>query len=311
MPTIRDAYLQGREHLAASGSTEAAIEAEILLRHALRLDRAGLYMRWDQAMPDEAWAHYRRLLDERATGRPVPYITGRREFMGLSFAVDERVMIPRPETEVLVEFVVQHLNKRASGIGHRTSFQPEMDREARSPTPEARQIVVDVGTGSGCIAVSLAHLLPQATVVAVDLSAGALEVARANAARYEVDDRIRFLEGDLLNPLPPDLAGRVDVIASNPPYVPPAQRDALPREIRDFEPQVAVFADGGGTAVHRRLIAEAVRWLAPSGLLAMEVALGQADAVADLMRRDGRYATVRILSDYGKIPRVVAGTRQR
>ncbi len=311
MPTIRDAYLQGREHLAASGSAEAAIEAEVLLRHSLRLDRAGLYMRWDQSVPGEAWDHYRRLLDERATGRPVPYITGQREFMGLSFAVDERVMIPRPETEVLVEFVVQHLRERASGLGPRASERPNSIHAARSPTPEARPFVVDVGTGSGCVAVSLAHLLSRATVFATDVSAEALEVARANAARHGVDGRIRFLEGDLLHPLPPDLAGRVDVVASNPPYVPLAQRDALPREIRDFEPQVAVFADGGGTAVHRRLIAEAVRWLAPSGLLAMEVALGQADAVADLMRRNDTYTAVRILPDYGTIPRVVAGTLQQ
>ncbi len=311
MLTIRDAYLQGREHLAASGSAEAAIEAEVLLRHALRLDRAGLYMRWEQSMPGEAWDRYRRLLDDRGTGRPVAYITGQREFMGLSFAVDERVMIPRPETEVLVEFVVQHLKERTPGPGPRAPSRPEMDHGARSPDPGARFVLVDVGTGSGCIAVSLAHLLPQATVLAVDLSAEALEVARANAVRHGVDGRVRFLEGDLLNPLPPDLAARVDVVVSNPPYVPLAERDALPREIRDFEPQMAVFADGGGMAVHRRLIVEAPRWLARSGLLAMEVALGQADAVADLMRRDGRYAGVRILQDYSTIPRVVAGTLQQ
>ncbi len=311
MPTIREAYLQGREHLAASGSVEAAIEAEVLLRHALRLDRAGLYMRWDQSMPGEAWDRYRRLLDDRATGRPVPYITGQREFMGLSFAVDERVMIPRPETEVLVEFVAKSLTERASGRGHRAPDQTDMDHGARSPKPGARLVIVDVGTGSGCIAVSLAHLLPRATVFATDVSAEALEVARANAVRHGVDGRITFLRGDLLNPLPPDLAGRVDGVVSNPPYVPLAQRDALAREIRDFEPQVAVFAEGGGTAVHRRLIAEAPRWLAPSGLLAMEVALGQADAVAGLMRLDGTYATVRILPDYSTIPRVVAGTLRR
>lgn len=311
MPTIREAYLQGREHLAASGSVEAAIEAEVLLRHALRLDRAGLYMRWDQSMPGGAWDRYRRLLDDRATGRPVPYITGQREFMGLSFAVDERVMIPRPETEVLVEFVFEELKKRAWSLGTGASNIPPEPVQARGPRPEAHLFVVDVGTGSGCMAVSLAHLLPRATVFATDVSAAALEVARANAVRHGVDGRITFLQGDLLNPLPPDLAGRVDAVVSNPPYVPLVQRHALAREIRDFEPQVAVFAEGGGTAVHRRLIAEAPRWLAPSGLLAMEVALGQADAVAGLMRLDGTYAAVRILPDYSTIPRVVAGTLRR
>src|SRR3989441_8401004 len=152
----------GREHLAASGSAEAPIEAEVLLRHVLQLDRAAFYARWDRPISEDAWSWFQRVLGERATGRPVPYIVGQREFMGLTFAVDERVMIPRPETEVLVEFLAQHLKERA----------------------EARVLVVDVCTGSGCIAVSLAHLLPRAIGFGQDISLEALEVARANAARH-------------------------------------------------------------------------------------------------------------------------------
>ncbi|TMJ03847.1 MAG: peptide chain release factor N(5)-glutamine methyltransferase [Bacillati bacterium ANGP1] len=312
-PSIREAYLMGREHLAASGSAEAPIEAEVLLRHVLQLDRAALYAGWDRPISEAAWDQFQRVLAERGRGRPVPYIVGQREFMGLTFAVDERVMIPRPETEVLVEFIVEWMGRRERGNPHvgsgRSAGTRERDAGSRIPDPGSRLSVVDVGTGSGCIAVSLAQLLPPAIVFATDISVEALEVARANAARHRVGHRITFLQGDLLAPLPPHLAGRVDAVAGNPPYVPVSQRAALPREIRDFEPPVAVFIGGDGIAVHRRLIAEAPRWLGPSGLLAMEVGAGQADAVAGVMASDGKYARVRTLADYGGIQRVVAGER--
>lgn len=286
----------GREHLAASGSGEAPIEAEVLLRHVLQLDRAALFARWDRPIPEDAWRRFRSVLDERATGRPVPYIVGQREFMGLPFAVDERVMIPRPETEVLVEVVLDALQSHAGMPGPRSVV----------PGP---QCVVDVGTGSGCIAIALARRHAHVKIYAIDVSDDALEVARVNAARHEVRDQVEFLSGDLLTPLPPQFQGRVDAIVSNPPYVPRAQRDALPREIRDFEPELAVFIEGDGLAAHRSLITNAPRWLRSSGLLAMEVGVGQADAVSAAMRADGRYGHIRIVADYSGAPRVVAGER--
>lgn len=300
--TIHEGYLWGREHLAASGSAEAAIEAEVLLRHVLGLDRAGLYVRWMQTLSPEAWGGYRRLLEERATGRPVPYIIGQREFMGLPFTVDERVMIPRPETEGLVECVI-----RAA----RTADGSFLRQENRRTGTGSRVVVVDVGTGSGCIAVSVAHFVPEAAVFAIDISEDALTVARGNAIRHGVDGQINWLHGDLLSPLPAEVAGRVAVVVSNPPYVARSQHEGLPREIRDFEPSGAVFADGDGTALHRRLIADAPTWLAAGGVLAMEVGFGQADAVADAVRQDRRYATVSVVPDYAGIPRVVAATRAR
>lgn len=306
MPTIREAYLQGREHLAASGSPEAAFEAEMLLRHTLHWDRARLYTCWEVPMPGAAWDGYRRLLDERATGRPVHYVVGQREFLGLTFAVDERVMIPRPETEVLVEFVVQTLKERERG----NAGTRERDGGSRIQDPGSEIPIVDVGTGSGCIAVSLARQLPSAVVYATDVSADALAVARTNAVGHSADGRIVFLEGDLLGPMPPSYAGRVAAVVSNPPYVPASLRDTLPREISTFEPPLAVFVAGDGIAMHRRLIADAPPWLTISGLLAMEVGSGQAEAVLEAMRRDGRYAGIIALPDYGGIPRVVAGVRQ-
>src|SRR5574341_1939938 len=253
--TIKQAYLLGREHLAAAGSMEAAIEAEVLLGRALGWDRAQLYARWDGPMPEPLWDRYQGWLDERARGRPVHYIVGEREFMGLRFAVDERVLIPRPETEILVELAVSRLRGRG------------------------RPVVAYIGTGSGCVAVSVAHLLPSAVVYATDRSSGALAVAAVNADRHHVTDRVTISGGDLLDALPPDILGRIDALLSNPPYIPAAQVVGLPREIREFEPREAFLGPGDGMEAHRHLAAGAPRWLAPGGFLAVEVAAGQSDAV--------------------------------
>lgn len=285
--TVRDAYLGGRERLTASGMAEPAIEAEVLLRHALAVDRTTLYTRWEATISEGAWQRYRQLLDLRTSGRPMHYIVGAREFMGLMFTVDERVMIPRPETELLVEYVVQVYRDQAEAI------------------------LVDVGTGSGCIAISLARFLPDATVYAVDISAAALQVARANAHRHGVADRVCFIEGDLLAQFPVHLAGRINAIVSNPPYVPRAQGATLPREIRDYEPAVAILAPGDGLELHRRLIGGSPPWLRNSASLAMEVGPGQAQEVAAAMHRDGRYGGVRTLKDGGGADRVVVGTIDR
>ncbi len=285
--TIKDAYLLGREHLAASESAESAVEAEVLLRVVLGVDRAQLYTHWDGPMPDGSWARYRSLLDQRARGRPVPYIIGEREFMGLAFAVDERVMIPRPETEFLVQLAALRLGGRA------------------------RPVVVDVGTGSGCIAVSLARQFPGASVYATDLSVGPLDVAAANAVRHGVAARVTLLQGDLLDALPADLRGGVDAVLSNPPYVPEDQAPGLPREIRDFEPREAVLAAGDGMGHHRRLTESAPEWLRAGGMLAMEVGSGQAPAVARILGESGRYASVGVEPDGAGIQRVVWGTLEK
>jgi release factor glutamine methyltransferase len=304
--TVREAFLWGREHLAASGSHEAAVEAELLLRHAVGWDRAGLYTRWESSLSDTSWATYRALLDERAAGRPVHYILGSREFMGLSFRVDERVLIPRPETEVLTEFVISFLQgTRDQGPGTRRNLSSNW-----SPVPGPRsRIVVDVGTGSGCIAISIAHYVPGAMVLATDISPAALDLAEENARRHGVAGSIRFLCGDALDPLPEELAGRVDVIASNPPYVPHDLAATLPREIRDHEPPVAVVAPGNGLGMHRLLAGSARRWLRRGGLLAMEVGAGQAPALRDEYLTLG-YAEIGVLKDYVGTERVVLATHR-
>ncbi len=265
------------------GSPTPSVEAEVLLRYVLGVDRAAVYARWETTLADSDWTRYQQVLAIRAQGRPVHYIVGEREFMGLKFAVDERVMIPRPETEVLVE----HL------IG---AFQSS-----------SAVTLVDVGTGSGCMAISLVRFLPRARVFAIDISAAALEVARANALRHHVQGRVTFLEGDLLRPLPTAIAGQIDAIASNPPYIPREVAEGLPKEIRDYEPAVALFVPGDGMEIHRRLIADSPSWLAPAGRLAMEVALGQAQPVAEAMWQGQHYADVQVLKDLAGVDRVVVG----
>jgi release factor glutamine methyltransferase len=260
------------------------VEAELLLRTVLATDRVGLYTQWEVDLPAAAWARYQELLAARAQGHPVHYLIGEREFMGLAFAVDSRVMIPRPETEGLVEYLLDHF------------------REHPGPT------MIDVGTGSGCIAISLAIGLPRARLLAIDISRVALEVARANAFRHRMADRITFIEGDLFTAAPLELNQRIDAIVSNPPYVPADQAATLPPEIRDHEPSVALFAPADGTAMHTQLIAESSRWLRPSGILVMEVGLGQAVAVAAAMRADGHYSSVEVRKDLAGIDRVVIGT---
>ncbi len=270
--------------LDALGIEEASFTAEVLLRHALRQSRAELFAGWGNPMDDEALVRYQGYLSERAGGRPVAYILGRREFMGLEFSVDERVLIPRPETEVLVAAALEAVRDH--------------------PSPE----MADIGTGSGAIAVSLAVFRPDAHVLATDISRDALDVAAVNAARHDVEARVTFLEGDLLDPLLP-LASkgvRLHSIVSNPPYLSAEEALSLPREIAEFEPSGAVVAPGGGESVHRRLAKAAPEVLADGGWLLMEVAAGQAPVVVELLEETGLYERPLVRTDMLGWERVVA-----
>jgi release factor glutamine methyltransferase len=256
----------------------------VLLRDVLETTRAGLYLAWEQPLAEEAWVRFRALLVERAAGRPVSYLTGHREFMGLDLLVDERALIPRADTEILVEFLLHELRESAA----------------------AR--VADVGTGSGAIAVALATYLPQAEVLAVDLSSEALELAAANVARHNVAARVHLAQGDLLAPVRTEGWTDLDAIASNPPYVNPEA--SLSREIREHEPAMAVIDPGGGTTFHARLTAESPALLHAGGWLALEVAAGQAPDVVELFEQTGRYGPVRVVNDLQGIERVVAARRR-
>jgi release factor glutamine methyltransferase len=266
---------------------DARLEAEVLLAHVLGLTRAQLYARLDDALNPETTARFHALIARRATHEPLAYLTGHREFYGLDFVVDLRVMIPRPETELLVEKAL----------------------ELRCAIRDLR--LADVGTGCGCIAVALAVNLPQATVYATELSVEALAVATENVRRH-LDvapsvypclsvDRVRLLCGDLLAPLPE----AVDLIVANLPYVTTAEWENLPPEIHDFEPNIALDGGEDGLEQIRRLLAQAPTYLKPGGAILLEIGVGQAPAVASLARRHFPTASLTLAKDLAELERVV------
>ena len=251
---------------------EPRLTAEVLLAHAMRCERVYFFAHPEQHLREVEWIHYGRYLHERMQGKPTQYVTKKQEFYGRPFRVSPAVLIPRPETELLVENVLK-LRPGAAAI-------------------------VDIGTGSGAIAITLALEAPQASCTATDLSAEALAAARANASALNAP--VRFLQADLLSAF---ADSSFDVVVSNPPYVPAADKESMQREVRDWEPHLALFAGHSGLAVYERLIPEALRVLRPGGLLALEIGFGQADAVSALLS-GGR--NVQLFPDLAGIPRVIA-----
>lgn len=277
--TIADALREAAAKLRVSGVADARREAGSLLSHALGRDRAFLITHADERLTPEQLRSYLSTVGRRAAGEPLQYITGVQEFYGLDFEVNENVLIPRPETELLVETALEIL------------------KATRSPH------VCDVGTGSGCIAVSLLHARRDARAVALDVSPAALEVAARNAERNGVADRIDLFVSDCFDALAHD-AARFDLVASNPPYVAEDDLESLQREVRDHEPRVALTPGGDGLSVIRRLVAESPRHLRPGGHLLMEIGFDQHERVAELV--DPRVWTLLdIRRDLQGIPRTV------
>jgi len=269
--TLQTAVAQGAELLAASGTPQPRLTAELLLCHAVHCERVYLYAHPEQELREVEWIHYGRWLHERMQGKPLQYITRTQEFYGRPFRVSQSVLIPRPETEILVETVLKR-------------------------RPDARWIV-DVGAGSGAIAVTLA-LETKARVVATDISLPALQVAASNAASLKAG--VRFVAADLLSVIDDS---SVDVVVSNPPYVAVSERESLQREVRDWEPHIALFAGDDGLDIYRRLIPEAARVLRPGGLLAFEFGFNQAEAVKKLAA--GWHAS-ELTPDLAGIPRILS-----
>jgi release factor glutamine methyltransferase len=285
--TIR-ALLAEAEGILAAGPhpDRARRDAEMLLLHVLREDTPDANLAWliahgDETVPATAAAVFRARFERRRSGAPIQYITGEAEFYGLRFQVNRDVLIPRPETELLVEKTV------------------ELAPVVRRPR------LLDVGTGSGAIAIALAHEWPDAVVTAVDISAAALEVARRNAMRTGFADRIRFLQGDLLEPVAGE---RFDIVVSNPPYVPEKDRESLTVEVREYEPAQALFAGADGLDVLRRLIPAAFAVLAPGGIIAIEVGYGQKADVEKLLASTG-FTEIEFTKDLQGIPRVASARR--
>jgi len=281
-------YLQGR------GAESPRLDAEVLLAHALGCRRIDLYAAFDDAPTDDRRAAFRELVRRRAEGTPVAYLVGNKEFYSLSFRVTPDVLIPRPETELLVVAALD-LAKSPSPL---LLKEGQGARAADSP-PD----IADVGTGSGAVAVCLAKHLPRSRVAAIDISPAALDVARQNALEHGVVDRIAFFESDLFEAVPPEL--RFDLIASNPPYVTTAEMDQLAVDVRRYEPRVALEAGPRGTEVIERLADQAAGRLRPGGWLLMEIGPAIHDAVRSLLQSDARYEQVETTTDLARLPRVV------
>lgn len=280
MPSLRQ-HLEDAECALKCGPhpNSARRDAEFLLMHGIGKNRAWLIAHVDELLPEDAAASYRELVRRRFHGEPIQYITGETEFYGLPFFVTPDALIPRPETEHLVEKAIELATKFG------------------------KPRIADIGTGSGAIAVALASKLPHASITAIDISARALAIAEENAKRNGV--ALRFLQGDLLAPAG---AEPFDVIVSNPPYVPSTDRDSLAVEVREYEPGLALFAGDDGLEVYRRLIPASFAALVRGGFLAIEIGYGQSPAIAELLTVTG-FAQVEFVPDLQGIPRVACGLR--
>lgn len=278
--------------LKAVGVETPRLDAELLLAHVLGTGRLTFFAHPERLLTADEAAHFEAAIQRRLRREPLPYITGTREFLGLAFRVAPAVLIPRPETEMLVETVAARLE---SAAGRDYPFR-----------------LMDVGTGSGCVAVGLAHRLPRATVVAVEPSSEALAVARENAAALGVADRIEWRSAPFPEAVA-DRAGEFDAVVSNPPYIPDADLASLQPEVRDWEPRAALAGGPDGLYLIRALVRHAPRLLrprglpAPSRLLALEVGFGQAKRVASLLRAAGEYTASEVVPDLAGIPRVCIG----
>jgi release factor glutamine methyltransferase len=281
--TIRRIIEWTTTYLQNHGSDAPRLEAEILLAHARNCPRINLYTHFDELLSDTERSTMRELVRRRAQSEPVAYLVGHREFFGLEFTVTPDVLIPRPDTETLVVALL----------------------ELVKPYPRPR--ILDVGTGSGCIAIAAAANSPAAEVTAIDVSEAALGLAQSNAARHGVLDRLHFLAGDLFAPLPSQ--EMFHVIASNPPYVREDEWDTLPEEIRAFEPRRALLGGPDGLEIVRRLLAGAPAFLVEGGHLLVEISPEQADDVCALFCAEDRYREITVLKDLTGRSRVVHGRR--
>jgi len=278
---LKQALMSAVDRLEASDVGSPRLNAEVLLMFVLNVSRAYLYAHPERELTAEEQSRYDEVLAQRSTGMPSQYITGHQEFWGLDFIVSPGVLIPRPETEHLVETVLE----LARGI-----VRPKM---------------VDVGTGSGAIALALAHELKNAEVYAVDVSEEALEIARANAVRLQLDGRVKFVQSDVLSSV---TEHDFDFVVSNPPYVGFDEADKVQKSVRDFEPRVAVFAGEHGLDIIGPLIEQAHAALKSGGWLAMEIGYSMRDVVVDLLTPT-LWDEVRVVPDLQGIPRVVAARK--
>ncbi len=285
---LRDAFAQ----LRGAGVPSHTLAAELLLMHALGRDRTWLYAHPEEQVSSADAQHFFALVARRANGEPTQHLTGKQEFWGVEFEVTPDVLIPRPETEHVIEVALDRLAVRELRAGRKLTL-----------SGEGLQIA-DIGTGSGCIAIALAKELPAAAIYATDISRPALAVAERNAKRQNVADRVRFSEGNLLDGIAPLL----DLIASNPPYIGRREAASLMREVRDHEPEIALYGGEEGYEFYADLITQSAAHLKPTGLLVLELGHNSLPAVQPLLDAPA-WTNVAVTTDLAGIPRVLAAEK--
>ncbi|HOA40159.1 MAG: peptide chain release factor N(5)-glutamine methyltransferase [Halanaerobiales bacterium] len=281
---VKELLATTTDYFKKYGLKEPRLDAEVLLAHVLKKERIQLYVDFDQPLKADELNEYRQLVYKRARQYPVAYLLGKKEFMSLDFTVNEDVLIPRPETEELVEKLIEYCQSR----------------NLTAPN------IADIGTGSGAIAVSLAYYIKEARVLAIDISPGALKVARENISKYGLEERVKALEGDLLIPLLWMNKDNVDIVVSNPPYIDHEGMAELAGEVRR-EPEIALNGGIDGLDYYRRLIPQALKVLKDDGLLALEIGYDQAAAVRELF--DANWTKVEVKKDYSGHDRMVFAYR--
>jgi release factor glutamine methyltransferase len=285
METVLPLAQKAAQLFAERGFEHARLEAELLLAHVLHIKRLDLYLQFERPLTSAELESFRVVVRRRLKHEPLQYIMGSAAFRQLELQVDRRVLIPRPETEVLVGCAVQWAREQGAGAS-----------------------ALDIGTGSGAIALSLAQEKAAARVVATDISEAALELARANAQRLGLDERVDFRSGPVWHAV---RAGEVfDIVISNPPYIAPAERAGLQPEVREWEPEAALFAEADGLAVIREIVAGAPAHLRAHGLLALETGMTQAQAVAEELRAAGHFEAVKVVRDLSGRDRIVTAVRK-
>ena len=300
---VRTGLQRAAAELQQAGVSSHGLAAELLLQHVLGQDRAWIYAHPEEEMEPEAAEHYQKLVSRRAAGTPTQYLTGKQEFWGLEFHVGPGVLIPRPETEHVVEVALERLKPLRTPV--KSDLTLRRERIGRSLR------IVDVGTGCGCLAVALAREVAQARVWATDISRTALAIAWRNSVRYDLEARVEFMEGSLLTPFllggPGENAVPFDLVVSNPPYVSREGLSALAREVREHEPEEALVAGETGLEVFRPLVRQAEKVLARGGAIVLEVGAGQAGTVRALLGEG--WCEISVTNDLAGIERVVSAVR--
>ena len=279
--TIAETLKLASQQLRSAAIANDVLDAQTLLAEALGKDRTYLIVNFNEQLSEDLLAKFQRLIARRASGEPLQYITGHQEFFGLEFDVTPDVLIPRPETEILVEETIRLASQQKVSV----------------------PVILDIGTGSGCIAVALARELEDAEITAIDISEAALNVARRNAAKHNLADRIRFVHSDLLSAFPETQFA--DFILSNPPYVAQSELPSLQREVRDWEPHSALTDYDDGLSFYRRLLNDSPSRLKPDGYLLCELGYNQSEAVV-AMADSQIWESPRLLDDLQGIPRTLA-----